>query len=237
MEHLADKIQEYIEGQLRGDDLAEFEKQLHQDKDFKNLVNLHREVHEILNRRLVSNEGDLRNSLLHAESVIRNPQKSLYQKLKPFMFIASAACVLLVGYLFLFSPKSDLYELPSMQTEVVRGQQSNLQYEEAVELFNKKSYTASRVILTRLIEMEPNVVQYQYYAALTYIGEQNWLKGVEKLKPIANGPSIFSDEAKYYLAVGLEKQGQKTEAITVLQSIPSEGNIGEKAARLLKKLN
>lgn len=238
MEHLADKIQDYIEGQLQGEELLEFEQHMNQDTGFRNLVNLQSEVHEIINRRLSSNEEDLRETLFHAATEVRGiNQQSTFRRLKPLITIASAACVLLFGYLFFFNPNNSLYELPAMQSEIVRGRESKNQYEEAVKLYNEKSYTQSREILNALITLEPEVVQYQYYVALTYLGEKNWAESTEKLTPIAEGQSIFKDEAKYYLAVSLEKLDNKAEAITILKTIPTQGKVGEKAKKLLKKLD
>jgi len=238
MEHLADKIQDYIEGQLEGSELLEFEQHMKQDVDFRNLVHLQLEVHEIINRRLSLNEEDLRETLSHAENEVRGTkQQSTFALLKPLITIASAACVLLFGYLFFFNNNNSLYELPVMQSEIVRGQDSNNKYEEAVKLYNEKSYTQSREILNSLISTEPEVVQYQYYVALTYLGEENWDESREKLTPIVEGHSIFKDEAKYYLAVSLEKLGNKQEAITILKTIPRQGQLGEKAEKLLKKID
>lgn len=238
MEHLEDKIEDYIEGQLQGEELLEFEQHMQQDTDFRNLVHLQCEVHEIINQRLSSSENDLRETLFHAETEVRViQQRSVFSRIKSFLTVATAACVLLFGYLFFFSTKNTLYEMPAMQSEIVRGQESNVQYEEAVKLYNEKSYTRSREILNSLIASEPDIVQYQYYAAWTYLGEENWSESRDNLTPIAEGLSIFKDEAKYYLAVSLEKLGNKAQAITILQTIPVQGQLGEKVEKLLKKLN
>lgn len=237
MEHLTDKIQEYIEGQLRGEELAAFENHLQHDEEFRNLVKLQQEIHEILHNRLNSGESDLRQTLFHAENQTRSSQRTLFNRIKPIIGVASAACVLIIGYLFLFNPASDLYDLPTMQSEIVRGQESNEQYEEAVKLYNHKSYFESRELLNRLLEKEPDVVQYQYYAALTYLGEENWSKATDELRKIADGQSIFNNEAKYYLAVSLDKQGMKAEAISVLKTIPNQGELGKKVEKLIDKLD
>lgn len=237
MEHLADKIQNYIEGQLEGKELIEFETHMDQDADFRNLVLLQTEVHTIINRRMSSKEADLRETLFHAETEIRVPQKSSFQRIKPILAILSVACVLLFGYLFFFNSDIALYELPDMQSEIVRGEEANKQYEDAVKLYNEKEYGASRVLLNELITKEPEVVQYQYYTALTYLGEENWNEAKAKLTPIVEGQSIFKDEAKYYLAVSLDKLGNRIEAIQLLKTIPNQGELGKKAQKLIRKLD
>lgn len=237
MEHLSDKIQDYIEGNLTGAELLEFEQYLDIDVDFKNLVMLQSQVHDIINKREHSQEFELRKTLSEVEGNFRKPEKSLFVRLKPLIGVVSAACVLIVGYLFFVRTNTSLYELPNMQSEIVRGQESLSPYEDAVKLYNNKSYTQARDILNELIVKEPGVVQYQYYAALTYVGEERWGEATLKLQDIVNGHSIFKEEAKYYLAVSFDKSGNRKEAIRILETIKTDGELGKKAAKLLKELN
>lgn len=53
MEDYSEKIQKYIEGQLRGEELLSFEAQLLIDNDLNNMLILQMEVHEILHSRIV----------------------------------------------------------------------------------------------------------------------------------------------------------------------------------------
>lgn len=237
MEYLTDKIQDYIEGNLQGEELQEFETQLANDTEFRNVVALQKEVHAILNKRLNSDEGNLRQTLTEQSNIFRNQPNVKVRNLKPWYAIAAVACVLIFGTLFFFNPSNDLYDLPTMQSEIVRGQESNVTYEEAVWLFNQKSYAEAQVALEALAVEDPSVIQFQYYAALTYIGEKNWNAAVSKLETIASGKSIFADEAKYYLAISYDKLGKDAEAIDVLQRISSSGSLGQKAKKLLDKLN
>lgn len=235
MEHLTERIQDYIEGLLQGKELEDFENQMQQDVDLRNMVNLQREVYQIINQRLNSDEENLRESLFYAENEVRMSKKTL--SWRPLMAIASAACILLVGYLFFYTSSSTLYDMPIMQSEVVRGQEAKTDYEQAVELFNNKSYAEAREKLNTLVALEPDVIQYQYYVALTHLGEKKWTEAIRQLKVIADGESIFKYEAKYYLAISLDKIGEKQEAINVLKEIPQDGKLGEKAHKLLKKLD
>lgn len=235
MEHLTERIQDYIEGLLQGKELEDFENQMQQDVDLRNMVNLQREVYQIINQRLNSDEENLRESLFYAENEVRMSKKT--HSWRPLMAIASAACILLVGYLFFYTSSSTLYDMPIMQSEVVRGQEAKSDYEQAVELFNNKSYAEAREKLNTLVALEPDVIQYQYYVALTHLGEKKWTEAIRQLKVIADGESIFKYEAKYYLAISLDKIGEKQEAINVLKEIPQDGKLGEKAHKLLKKLD
>jgi hypothetical protein len=90
--------------------------------------------------------------------------------------------------------------------------------------------------LEALIVQEPTVVQYQYYAALTYIGDENWKEAVATLTPLAEGVSIYVDEARYYMALAYWKSGENTKAKEILLQVSDKGKPGEKKKALLEKL-
>src|SRR5690606_24347450 len=134
------------DGLLDGDELQAFEQKLREDEDFRNLVYLQREVNDIIHKRVNSGEQDLRISLRAAEQETRSHDGAtpLIKKIKPLIAVVSAACLFVVGYLFFTNSNSSLYELPAMQSEVVRGEEAVARYEEAVRLYNAKSYKESR---------------------------------------------------------------------------------------------
>lgn len=237
MENLSDKIQDYIEGNLKGEELSYFEEQMTQDKELFNLVALQREVHEILNVRVHdTGEKNIRATLKEVNELYRTSGSS-NSRLKRWMPIVAAACLLIFGALFFMNRSSSIYELPVMQSEVVRGMEENVSYEDAVKAFNNKMYTDARNMLISLTKEEPDQIQYQYYLALTYVGEKQWQESVLALTPIATGQSIFANEAKYYLALAYFETNEKNKALTLLQEIPQSGKLGEKAQKLEEKMN
>ncbi len=236
MENKIDKIQDYIDGLLEGDELIQFEKQLLEDEALRQEVSMQQEVQGIIQHRLDSKEDELRKSLKNAQAVLQS-RKSSTNIYKLYLPIVAAACLLVFFSLFFFySNDNSLYDLPTMQSEVVRGQEENVRYENAVKAFNAKSYEEAREMLNTLIAVDPSILQYQYYAALTYFGEQNWSLSIQELTPIADGKSIFADEAKYYLAASYHQIDQKDEAIRLLEQIPITGKLGKKAAEFLETL-
>ena len=236
MENRIEKIQDYIDGLLVGEELVQFEQQMREDDDLRQEVNLQKEVQGIIQGRLDSNEEPLRANLRNARTLSQSGQRST-KVYKLYLPIAAAVCVLIFFSLFFLKTNDgSLYDLPAMQSEIVRGQEENVSYENAVKAFNDKSYTEARSMLQSLIATDTMIVQYQYYAALTYFGEGNWPQAIQDLSPIAHGRSIFADEAKYYLAASYSKTHQNEKAIELLNDIPKRGKVGEKADKLLKEL-
>jgi tetratricopeptide (TPR) repeat protein len=235
MENITDRIQDYIDGLLQGEDLAHFENRMVVDEELRNLVRLQKEVHDIINRRLESKEDELRGNLAHARANMAKAT-SPSKMVRMYIPIAVAACLLVFFGLFLFRGGDQaLSELPVMQSEIVRGEDGNMDYEDAVAAFNHGKYREARAILEALIVQEPTVVQYQYYAALTYIGDENWKEAVATLTPLAEGVSIYVDEARYYMALAYWKSGENTKAKEILLQVSDKGKPGEKKKALLEK--
>ncbi|TJZ60725.1 hypothetical protein FAZ15_12125 [Sphingobacterium olei] len=232
-----EKIQDYIDGLLQGEELLAFEQELATDLQLREQLNLHREVQSILARRMNSGEDELRTNLHEAAHANRhsesdNKSKSLYRILVP---ILAAACILVV-IKFSLSTSSTLYQLPIMESEIVRGSGEAGKYEDAVIYFNNQSFSEARDILNQLINSDSLNVQYKYYHALTYYGEENWSESIAELETIADGESVFAREATYYLAVAYSKENKNEKAILLLQQIKSDDELGRKANKLLKDM-
>lgn len=238
MEDHSEKIQDYIEGQLTGDDLLRFEAQLIVDGELRNLLALQTEVYEVLEKRIVSPEMELRATLISSANNFRyssEPRKVF--KFKRLISILVAASILLIGSLFFFNTNNDLFELPVMHSEIVRGQEVNVTYEDAVEAFNSHQYSIARSQLEALLAISPNQAQYQYYLGLTYVGEEKWEKAIHELNPLIAGESVFSEEAKYYLAICYYRSGDAEKAITLLKQITADGELSIRAKKLLAKIS
>lgn len=236
MENHSEKIQDYIEGLLIGEELSDFEAQMEVDNELRNLVSLQREVYDILNGRVNSEEVAIRQTLSDVNKRYREtPQTNRF--IKRWIPVVAAACILLVGSIFFFKGGNTIYELPLMRSEIVRGADENVTYEKAVHAFNSKNYSEARELLLLLLDREPDQVQYQYYLALTYIGDKQWGESIDLLTTIANGPSVFALEANYYLALAYYEKGDPSNAKMCLNKIPAEGKLGEKADDLRKKMD
>lgn len=96
MEDYSEKIQKYIEGQLRGEELLSFEAQLLIDNDLNNMLMLQMEVHQILHSRIISLQVESRT---HCQICFQDykPQKEDANIFKnEFVLILSVFTLLLV---------------------------------------------------------------------------------------------------------------------------------------------
>lgn len=235
MEDHSDKIQDYIEGLLDGEELTLFEARLAMDNELKNMVALQREVYEILNAPI--REKPLKKTLAEVNQHYGKAYKSSSAFIKRWLSIIAMTCVFFVCLFFFFEDSQTVYELPLMHSEAIRGEVGNVHYEKAVQAFNAGKYKEAEVLLAVLSVQNAEQIQYQYYLALSHLGAREWGKAIDLLSPIANGPSVFALEANYYLAVAYYEKGDVDNAKMYLNKIPAEGNLGEKSSRLQKKID
>lgn len=240
------KIQDYIDGLLTGDELANFEQRLATDEELRELLALHQEVGRIVRKRENTDAEALRDNLKSAETAVRAKGKirpsgkdkqdsSRVIHFRRFLPAVAAACMLVVFAVYYLRPVEDLYSLPRMRSEIVRGQVVENQYEDAVAAFNKEEYAQAGNILQSLLKQDSTDTQYRYYAALTAIGLEDWSAAIDGLEPIASGPSVFAEEAKYYLAIAYHESGKTPEAVAMLEEISDSGETGRRAKKLIRK--
>ncbi len=229
-------IQDYIDKVLSAEDKELFDTLYESDNEFRNAVKRQIEMTDLLTRRLSSEEEALRANLTEAETKHRTGKViSWKQWLTPLI---AAACILIVVKFVFFPSDTALYELPEMRSEIVRGSQNNEadQYEDAVKAFNDKNYQKSTRILMQLHRADNTILQYQFYLGLSLIGEKKFDDAQMSLLPIAEGESVFQQEANYYLGIALVELGQTEQAKERLSNIDPSAKIYEKAKKLLDSI-
>jgi len=239
-------IQGHIERSLSAEDKTAFETLWETDGAFREDVRLQSEIHQAIAGRLAREGGAsaLRNSLRQAEDRFRRTAGNGGQPAKNRVFalsewkkwavsVAAAACLLVLGRLFFFAP-AEYYELPRMRSEVVRGDADGTAavYEDAVRAFNGKDYASATAILRQLASQEPDIVQYRYYLGLSLLGERKFQEAAEQLLPLADGESIFRQEANYHLAIAYSELDRPEDAKSRLERIDRKSKVYEKARTL-----
>lgn len=237
MEKDLERIQDYIDGQLDSGELAEFENRLAKDEELRRQLRMQQEISHVLAKRALSDEDKVRSTITNVSKEFRRKHVSNIVWLKRYATVASVACVLLLVGLFFLNRKTEVYTLPEIQSEIVRGQEQNRLYEDAVSAFNGGKYSEARAKLEDLLKENSTQIQNQYYLGLSYVGEKDWEHAISILKPISQGVSVFRNEAQYYLAVSYYKNGEKSKAVLLLDQLCNEiDEWCEKALDLKKKI-
>jgi len=236
MEKHSERIQEYIDGQLGGDELRSFEARLAVDVELRSMVALQREVYAILCNDHAFHAPKVRMSLKEVNEQYRMADASPTFNKRKWLPLALLLFVGIMGSLFFFHTNEDLYALPAMRSVIVREPIREVSYKDAVAAYTKKSYAEASHILERLLAKQPEQMQYNYYLGLSYMGQERWSDAISRLQAVAESSTWFADDAKYYLAVIYISKEERSNARLLLDDISPNSKVGVKAKRLLHTL-
>lgn len=231
-------IQDYIDGLLDAQKRKRFEEQLKSDKSLRAEVEMQKYLKEVIAERTSPEANQLKSTIIDTQENYRSSTKrGIAERRRYYLWVSiAAACLLLV----IFNPFksdsiSDLYNVPVMHSEVVRGGGTEGDsYEKAKSLYDQKLFKEARTHLDRLISIDHDNVQYIYYRALTFYGEEDWDNAVSALKPISQGNSVFAEEAIYYLAICQYRLGNKEDALHTVHRITRDSDKYSDAKLLIR---
>ncbi len=260
MENYFDKIQDYLEDLLSKEEQAIFEKELNLNEELKKETENQRYLNQVIKDRISAKKGleDFKSTLksnrsiyfdssqentLTSKEAIANdlpnlsntPTGKVISIKKWSISIAIAAC-LLIGLNFLGIFSTDLTQLPTIQSEITRNNNDQSVLIEAINNFNKKEYKNSTNLFSSLIEKDANNIRFQYYLGLSYLGDKQPQYASTLLIPIADGSSIYAEDAAYFAAIAAWQQQQINIATSYAEKISSKNPYYKKAQKLLKKI-
>jgi len=242
-------ISKYINGELSGAELAEFEKLLQQDKALADEVNFHKIVDESLleNYQATSKidkseqlefEGILR-EIMEGKEIINPPIKappSIIRRLIPIAVIAVAASLV-----FFFWPNSkntnsnlaDVYYIPYEFSVSTMDNEYNI-LNEAEKAYKTKEYEKALSIFKN----HPGNLRVQIAKGNTEYNLKKYSEAVKTFKKvIQNSNNVsFKNYAKWYLALTYLKKDDKDQAIKLLGQLPESADFYKQAQNLIKEL-
>lgn len=239
MDNYFEQIQDYLDGTLSPEDRRRFEEELARNADLRMETDHQRMLGETLRKRLGAEHqvSALRATLKdvsdqHFSRPAKKGRPGLVRWLIP---LAAAACLLVVSnWLGWFA--TDYEALPTMPVSATRGVDQDDHYRQAAEAYNGADYSLSADLLSDLVSQDTGVVRYRYYLGLSYLGNNDYEQALDVLGPVADGPSVFADDACYFLAVASWRLGKVDEAIRHAEKVSPTSDYGKKAEKLAELL-
>ena len=251
---IIEKIELYLEGQLKGKELQRFEDQLKNDKETSDLFLCYKQAIEEI-QTYSRNEIKERLKLIHEEVV--SEKIPFLRRIKTSTPLRIAAIV--VGFAIITSPlvlylnsnqqnKTDKLFFtnfsPYMNITTQRGsddsQQRGILQNAAMHFYNNRDYNKAIVNFEELFKSQntPDSLVLFYYG-ISCLGAQQNQKAIEVFSKLASNKSyLFYDQSKWYLALSYLKNHDKQSTITTLKEIIEEkGDNTSKALHLLEELN
>lgn len=263
MKNYFTQIQDYLDGLLSQEEQEDFERELSLNEELNKETAIQKRLIEVITARVEADKGlkelkvtlnnnrkqyfssvtesGLNQSNGNENRVSTNLDTPTDKKVKEFTFkkwgisIAAAAC-LLIGLNFLGLFSTNLEALPTLQSEITRSNNKQFTLTEAIEHFNSKDYKQSTLLFSDLLKEDSSNVRFQYYLALSYFGEELFEEAASQLESIANGQSLYAQDAAYFYAISTWKLDKNNLAIEYAKKVSSTNSYYKKAQKLIKKL-
>ena len=215
-------IEKYLQGQLEGEALVDFEKQLESDEELRAELAVQRELHSLLGDAEV-NELDAKLDVLSKEFA-----EAKEVKFRPgrIIWLATAAVlVLAVAYLGFFqnqqlsgSERFEAYYETYPADVISRADPDAMSLvDSALSLYGNGSYEVASGLLAEVSEPDARVKFYQGLCLLNMSEDE---RALEQLTAAAlDDNSVYQVPAKWYASLLLLKMEQEAEAIELLQVI------------------
>jgi TolA-binding protein len=245
-----DEIEQYLDNELAGELLADFENDLFENHGLRADVKLHKEVefaaseNDVMNLR--DNLKNIRGTLETKEekSVIR-----LNSGLKSILINRYAAAAVLVvvlatSILLRTQPATDgqLYDKFYQETEAVGTSRSSNSFDLTLnngkELFNAGKYEQAAILFQAVIDKDQTNAIPRFLLGNSYQNLRKSPEAIEQYQLVAaNTENTYRDLAEFNIGLCYLLQENKKQAIEQFRKVAKNGNnYGPQAAAILREL-
>jgi len=252
-------IEKYIQGELSGNALKEFETQIKKDEVLQKKVNFYQYTDSVLHNNLAQNkdiDAEFKSNLekfgnkYFSEEALHelNPsietkqeesiaKASIIKRLMPFIALAAAALLL---FFFLPGEKNTLYanffETAKLINDHSSSDNSNI-FSKANKQYRTENFKEAIPLYEKYIteNSDPYLWAFVYKGCSHMVLDQIDL-AINTFQQLSIKDSDFKEMANWYLALCHLKKGDKEQSKTILKHIsPEDKEYYDKAQQLLKK--
>lgn len=250
-----EKIEAYLNGDMTGEELRQFEQSLESDKALASQVELFRNLDIALADeqalKLQKETLELGETYFNTQEATEAPVRRLSVYRRPLAIAASIALIVSLGVLFWMTNSGGslsneelfaAYYEPYAFSEGVRGDNDpENAYEKALSAIEREDYTAAIDLLQAHLTQQPSDMSATFALASTCLETDppQWNEAaVYYQMVIEDGNSLMVDRAKWYLALIYTKQGEPDQAKPLLQALLSSADkeLARQAEELMGEL-
>jgi hypothetical protein len=239
-----------LRGELEGEALQDFEKQLAENKELASEVALYKNMDNemLLHFKNRGDEEELRNSIqdLNKKHFFDTPKSKVVPFNKWWLAAAAAAIGVIVVIANFFSSStvfnnqtlyaqytSNVESLPSVE----RGNSTDSLFIEAANLYNQKNYTKALPILLDIVSKKQNEKQLLLAAGVCYLKTEKIDSALAIFNTLSTQQTVFKDKATWYKALILLKQNKLTDSYNTLLLISTDADDYKAAKELMEKID
>lgn len=241
-------IEKYIDGELEGKELLDFEQLLSTNPGIKREYELSMEINNSIAEDDVM---DLRETLdyMYTEEKAVQRIPTVFTKRKFYYAAASAALLIAAGGVAtrLLNPSMDsesVFEKYYQPYEVtVTYRSGNTEVDRlllnALEFYEEKDYDQALVLFEEILQNRKKDMAISLYSGISYMEEEKYQKATTSFNHIiSDNDNLFIEQAKWYLSMCYLKTEKTDKAKEVLhQIIDEESYYKEQALKVLKDID
>ncbi|PLX12914.1 MAG: hypothetical protein C0597_12405 [Marinilabiliales bacterium] len=234
-------IEKYIDGELEGEELLNFEELLSTNQDIKREYNLSKEINNSIIEDDVMALRETLEYMYEEESIVQRTP-SVFPKRRFYYAAASAALLIATGGLVqrlagpdmnndavydkYYNPYDVAVTYRSGNTEVDRILLN------ALERYEEKEYDQALLLFEEVLDKRQNDMAVNLYSGISYMEEEKYLKATNSFNHIiSNNDNLFIEQAKWYLSMCYVKTESIDKAKLVLNEIIQEESYYKDQAR------
>lgn len=241
-------IEQYVSGELTGQERIAFEKKMQEDPMLAQEVDLYRSIGQEIRDMGQAHEQEqaLRNNLQALNKEYFQEQAPVV-KMKRVWWIAGAAAAAAAILLFVIKPfsaeKFSNEKLFSYYTEDVaelspgqRGGADDSLLARVATLYNKQEYSEAIPLLETLINRHPADNELLLAKGISQLKINQPDSALVVFNSLINGQSVFKNQGLWYKALALLKQNKLAECAEALNDISPVSDRYKLSQQLLKKI-
>jgi len=241
-------ISQYLDGELTGEALAAFEKQMQENEKLAREVNIYRTI-EADQSFVIKNKTEkekLAASLakLNGDFFKKNEAKVIGINRWWYAAAAFAAAIVFILIVRPFEAETfdneKLFAYYAKDVESLsaaeRGSNNDTLLLQAVNLFNKKDYAQSLPLLKSVLAGKPNETDIIVATGICYLQTNQYDSAIKVFDEVANVNTVYKNLAIWYKALVLLKENKPEDCYRVLETLPPEADNIKEAKELMKKI-
>ena len=231
---------QYLQDEMTLDERSNFENQLLENQELALAFQNFKEVQAQLENKfgLEAERNEFAANLKSISETHFSNKKAKVIRLKPWMYLAAASVVLLLG-IFLFNsnsnPNFDEFNQFEDAHFVERGEQADY-LKQAQDAYNSKDYKKAIPLFESILK-DKKTAEIQYFYGVSLL-ESNKIKESELVfSDLQSGTSIYKNKAIWALALAKLKQKEYKSCKEILLTIPADYENYDDVQKLLKALD
>ncbi|MEL7005246.1 MAG: tetratricopeptide repeat protein [Bacteroidota bacterium] len=234
-----EKIDAFLNGELSGEDLRNFELALEQNEELQDEVELHRDIQRVMADK---DSLELKNQLIE---IAKQPMEGSKMSVSRYLYLSIAATVVLfISLVFVLQNGSkteeELFESYYMEYPVpgkLRGNNDVNTYDEAIRLYEEGKYLQSINAFQSEFSKDSTNHLVLIYLGNSYLKTQQWGSAIQTLEQIPEN-SRYVYDAYWFTALSKIREKQVDSAKQLLSKLIDANTIyTKKASTLLEELD